>query len=43
MNVVLLSSEEEDMEEHGAYIKPVIMFKSQRIDASNKPTNNLTS
>lgn len=38
MNVVLLSEfrRRYALEEHGAYIKPVIMFKSQRIDASNE-------
>lgn len=37
MNVVLLSEYRRRyaLEEHGAYIKPVIMFKSQRIEASN--------
>src|SRR5699024_2034872 len=37
MNVVLLSEYRRRyaLEEHGTYIKPVIMFKSQRIDASN--------
>src|SRR5699024_5136457 len=36
MNVVLLSEYRRRyaLEEHGTYIKPVIMFKSQRIDAS---------
>lgn len=37
MNVVLLSEYRRRyaLEVHGTYIKPVIMFKSQRIDASN--------
>ena len=38
MNVILLSEYRirYALEEHGTYIKPVIMFKSQRIDASNE-------
>lgn len=38
MNVILLSEYRRRfaLEEHGTYIKPVIMFKSQRIDASNE-------
>lgn len=37
MNVALLSEYRRRyaLEEHGVYIKPVIMFKSQQIDASN--------
>lgn len=37
MNAVLLSEYRRRyaLEEHGTYIKPVIMFKSQRIEASN--------
>lgn len=37
MNVVLLSEYRRRyaLEEHESYIKPVIMFKSQRVDASN--------
>src|SRR5699024_9193490 len=37
MNVILLSEYRRRyaLEEHGTYVKPVIMFKSQRIDASN--------
>lgn len=37
MNVVLLSEfrRRYALEKHGSYIKPVMMFKSQRIDASN--------
>jgi len=38
LNVILLSEYRRRyaLEEHGTYIKPVIMFKSQRIDASNE-------
>ncbi|MFC7322394.1 DEAD/DEAH box helicase family protein [Halobacillus campisalis] len=38
MNVILLSEYRRRyaLEEHNTYIKPVIMFKSQRIDASNE-------
>lgn len=38
MNVVLLSEYRRRfaLEEHDTYIKPVIMFKSQRVDASNE-------
>lgn len=38
MNVVLLSEYRRRyaLEQYGAYIKPVIMFKSQRIEASNE-------
>lgn len=38
MNVILLSEYRRRyaLEQHDAYIKPVIMFKSQRIDASNE-------
>ncbi|WP_082918228.1 DEAD/DEAH box helicase family protein [Oceanobacillus sp. Castelsardo] len=46
MNVILLSEYRRRyaFERHGTYIKPVIMFKSQRIDASNEANekfNNL--
>ena len=46
MNVVLLSEYRRRyaLEEHGVYMKPVVMFKSQRIDASNEANekfNNL--
>jgi len=46
MNVVLLSEYRRKyaLERHSTYIKPVIMFKSQRVDASdeaNKKFNNL--
>src|SRR5699024_8669388 len=38
LNVILLSEYRRRyaLEVHGTYIKPVIMFKSQRIDASNE-------
>lgn len=46
MNAVLLSEYRRRyaLEQHGTYIKPVVMFKSQRIDASNEANekfNNL--
>src|SRR5699024_10527307 len=38
LNVILLSEYRRRyaLEKHGAYIKPVIMFKSQRVNASNE-------
>lgn len=45
LNVILLSEYRRRFayEEYGVYLKPIIMFKSQRIDASNEANNQFNT